>query len=193
MAPELFKAFADAFVQELNRLNREEAGKAGRLQAELAQVERQIERLVDAIAGGADARALNARIKTLEARQQEVSDAIEAAPATSKPLLHPNLAELYRRKVADLATAINAPECRDEAFELIRSLIDRVVLTPDDGQLRVDLQGDLAGILALCEEGARGRKPAASVEARAEQIKVVAGERNQRYFHFTEARIPRVA
>ncbi len=152
-----------------------ERGKTERMRSELAQVERQIERLEDAIAAGADAQALNARIKALETRQQDLSEAIEVMPQPPQPLLHPNLAELYRRKVADPAVAVDALASRDEAFELVRSLIDRVVLTPDNDELKIDLQGDLAGILAHCEEGNGNKKPAASVEARAEQIKMVAG------------------
>jgi len=59
--------------------------------------------------------------------------------------------------------------------------MDRVLLTPEDGLLRVDLQGDLAGILALSEEGSKGKKPAVSVEARAEHIELVAGARSHLY------------
>jgi site-specific DNA recombinase len=42
---------------------------------------------------------------------------------------------------------------RDQAFELIRSLVDKVVLTPVNGKLRIDLHGELAGILRLCQDG----------------------------------------
>ena len=119
--------------------------------------------------------ALNAKLKDLEAHQQRLEQDLEATPREVAPLIHPNLAELYRRKVADLAEAVHAPASRDEAFELIRSLIDRIVLTPDNDELKIDLQGDLAGILRLCEEGKGNKKPATSVEARAEQIKMVAG------------------
>jgi hypothetical protein len=44
-------------------------------------------------------------------------------------------------------------DTREEAFGLIRGLIDAVVLTPADGKLEIELRGDLAGILALSEVG----------------------------------------
>jgi hypothetical protein len=44
-------------------------------------------------------------------------------------------------------------DTREEAFGLIRGLIDAVVLTPADGKLEFELRGDLAGILALSEVG----------------------------------------
>jgi hypothetical protein len=41
-----------------------------------------------------------------------------------------NAAEIYRRKVADLELALNDDSIKAEAGEILRSLIDRVVLTP---------------------------------------------------------------
>jgi site-specific DNA recombinase len=39
----------------------------------------------------------------------------------------------------------------DEAMELIRSLIEAVVLVPAEGSLKVEVRGDLAAILAFGE------------------------------------------
>jgi hypothetical protein len=65
------------------------------------------------------------------------------------PLLHPNLAEVYRRKVAGLHEALADDTTRTEAMELIRSLVEAVILVPDNGKLRVEVRGELAAILAL--------------------------------------------
>jgi len=61
-----------------------------------------------------------------------------------------------------------------------------VRLVPEDGKLRIELKGELAGILNLCDSK---KKPAASYEERAEQIKMVAGTGNQRYLHLNFARL----
>jgi hypothetical protein len=37
----------------------------------------------------------------------------------------------------------------------IRSLIDEIGLVPDDGELRIEIKGELAGILELCQEGTK--------------------------------------
>ena len=66
-----------------------------------------------------------------------------------QPLLHPNLADLYRQKVTKLHEALNDEATRAEAADIIRSLVDEIRLTPVGGDLRVDLKGALAGILAL--------------------------------------------
>jgi hypothetical protein len=66
---------------------------------------------VDAIAEGMAARSLREELATLEARRAEIERGLAAAP-DPKPLLHPNLAEIYRRKVADLHLALNAQNTR---------------------------------------------------------------------------------
>ncbi len=88
------------------------------------------------------------------------------------PNIHPNLAEVYRRKVAELHEALDDQEIGVEAFELIRSLIDTITLTPQNDHLRPDLRGDPAGILNLCSES---KKPASNVGDGLKQIKMVAG------------------
>ena len=90
-----------------------------------------------------------------------------AATHAPPPLIHPNLAEVYRQRVERLHEALQDSTTRDEAFELTRSLVDEI-------RLRVELRGDLAGILALA---ANRKKPdGLSAAGLAEQIKMVAGE-----------------
>ena len=61
-----------------------------------------------------------------------------------------------------------------EVRELIRGLVEAIVLVPEDGRLRVEIRGELASILALAE-GARRDKGAGVTGASCEQIKMVAG------------------
>ena len=70
-------------------------------------------------------------------------------------MIHPNLAEIYRQRVEHLHEALHDGTTRDEAFELIRSLIDEICLVPEDGQLRVELRGELAEILALAADSGK--------------------------------------
>jgi hypothetical protein len=106
---------------------------------------------VDAIADGVPARTLKDELLALEARQDQIEAELAAAPESRQPLLHPNLAEVYRQKVAALQAALATEASREEAFELIRSLIDKVVLVPEGEELRIEVHGELAGILTLCQ------------------------------------------
>ena len=69
--------------------------------------------------------------------------------------LHTNLPELYRNKIGRLAEALNAPETVTEAADVMRGLIDRIVLTPAAGELRAELHGDLAVLARFAQEGER--------------------------------------
>jgi site-specific DNA recombinase len=61
----------------------------------------------------------------LEARRVELLARLEAAPPPM-PRLHPNLAELYRQKVINLAESLNQEDTRLEAAECIRELIEEI-------------------------------------------------------------------
>jgi len=171
MDPALFKEFAEEFYREVNRLRSRHSATEDTKRHELTRIEQRIRRIVDAIGDGTPVRALKEELLALEARQEtlqaELSDAPEAAP-----LIHPKLAEIYRRKVAALNQALEREDTRTEAFEAIRSLIEAIVLTPENGTLKIDLQGDIAHILGLASES---RKPAALGDGLVEQVKVVAG------------------
>ena len=47
-----------------------------------------------------------------------------------------------------VAEALERPETRTEASEALRGLIETVVLTPDQGELRIELKGNLAAMLS---------------------------------------------
>ena len=171
MDPELFKVFAKEFITEANRIRMEETTDIEAARSELGRIDRQIDKLVMAIADGADALSLNAKIKELEATRINHRQKLDNA-SDPEPLVHPNLAEVYRTKIEHLSSFLGDPESKAEAFDIIRSLIDEVRLVPQDGDLGVELKGELAGILSLCDTK---KKPAASYEERAKQIKMVAG------------------
>ena len=156
MDPELFKEFVTEFTRELNRLRSADSANHARMRAELATIGRKIRKIIDAITDGVPALSLKDEVMALEARQEELNTKLANAK-DPEPLIHPNLAEIYRRKVADLNEALNQDDVRAEAGEIIRSLIDEIVLTPDGEALRIDLKGELAAILSLAADS---KKPA---------------------------------
>ena len=172
MDPALFAEFVTAFTAEWNRLQGEIAGDHEANVAELARVRRHMERLVDAIANGTPPAAVNDRLRDLEARRIALGEQIATA-AKPAPRLHPNLAQLYRQKVAAL-TEVLAKDDAAEVRELIRGLVEAILLVPEDGKLRVEIRGELASILALAE-GARREKGAGDTGALCAQVKMVAG------------------
>jgi hypothetical protein len=78
---------------------------------------------------------------------------------------------VYRDRVAALSDALADHETRAEAFDTIRSLIDEIRLVPDGDKLRIDLRGELAGILSIA---ANSKKPGSlATVGQSEQIKMV--------------------
>ena len=171
MEPELFKEFADEFYREINRLRGAEVARLEGSRAELVTVERKIRKIVDAITDGVSARSLKDELLALEARQEKLKTLLADSNAP-EPLVHPNLAEVYRRKVANLNESLQQEDTKAEAAEIIRNLVDEIVLVPENGHLRIDLKGELAGILSFASGK---KKPATHVGDGLEQIKMVAG------------------
>jgi hypothetical protein len=61
-----------------------------------------------------------------------------------------------------------------QAFELIRSLIDTVVLKPENGVLAIHLRGEFASMLEL-SAGAQTQKGSAGIPSEALRMNLVAG------------------
>ena len=179
MDPVLFRDFAAAFTAEWNRLQAAaSAGQAGQRQ-ELERIERQLGKLVDALAEGVPAGTVKARMAELEQRKLALGETLADAVAPA-PRLHPNLTEVYRAKVAALIEALDA-EDGAELREQVRGLVETIRLVPEAGRLRVEVRGALGAILRLAQ-GARAagsgidNRPAAfAVGAMLVQIKGDAG------------------
>ena len=130
---------------------------------------RKLDGLVDAIADGLRAPDLQRRLDELGARKKELEVRLDA-PALSPVRLHPNLADLYRQKVTELHAALDDPELRTEALDLIRSLIERVEFCPAKDGVRIELVGEIANMVRL----SAGPQSLGSTVERS-SVKVVAG------------------
>jgi len=188
LAPELVADFVRGYAEELAAAEREAGRQRTRAEAELADVDRRLAGVLSAIEAGAFSETLRARLDELEGRKAELKATLSAATEAAPPArLHPASAELYRSRVAELEAALNDPEFKTEAAEMLRGLIERVVLTPDEAAqdgLRVELYGDLAELMALParEAPGRARNPAPGTGVRRRgaggQLSVVAGAGN---------------
>jgi hypothetical protein len=84
-------------------------------------------------------------------------------PTALDVLMHPQLAEGYRRRIDRLERLLQGSE-QDEAREVVRSMIDRVALTPrpDGRALDATLFGALAALLSVSAEVPGNKKPSAA-------------------------------
>jgi site-specific DNA recombinase len=155
LAPELVEEFARAFQEEVNRLAAEQVGRRAEDEGRLEVVKRKITSMIRAIEDGMYHQpSMKARMADLEAEKAALEQRLASTPEPPKIRLHPNLPGLYREKVAALEQALADPAIKAAAAEVIRSHIDRITLTPNaDGDLEIQLYGDLARILQFCEAG----------------------------------------
>ena len=187
LAPDLFEAFARAYQEAFARAYQEECAKRMRelgttragLESRLAQVERKIAATIRAIEDGLYQPIMRERMVALEAEKARLVAELAAKPDAAPVALHPNLPVLYRKKVEELEAVLADPELGAEAMEAIRAMITRIVLTPGaDGGMEAVLEGDLARILAICEDATNRnarRMGGRSSDVPMIQVSVVAG------------------
>jgi site-specific DNA recombinase len=144
MAPDLVADFIDAFNTEMRNLAASAEAESLALKKTLADIDRKIAAIVRAIEDGGYTPALKARLTALEQEKAQAQMRLRAAKPAPVLRLHTKLPELYRTKIERLAESLNAPDTVIEAAEIMRGLIDRIVLTPAGDTLRAELHGDLA-------------------------------------------------
>jgi len=150
MDDELCEIFCREYTRHMNELRaRHNASLAG-YRAEYAKLERERQQIIRAIADGVDATLIKDRANEVQRRRQEI-EAILAGHKDEPIVFHPNMAARYRTAIRDLIQTFNKEENRQEARNTLRTLIDKIVLTPipEEKRLAVDLIGDLAGILGI--------------------------------------------
>ena len=154
LEPNLIETFLQEYHSELQRLQTEARRRVRSVERDRLDLQRQIDRLVDAIAEGTvdDIGAVGAKLRELEGRLAALQPVSQPGPVTID--LHPKAVEVYKRKVADLATALQAEDLlRDDAANALRGLVDRIVAYPSGkrGAFEIELHGQLAAALNLAK------------------------------------------
>ncbi|WP_242494210.1 recombinase family protein [Salipiger sp. IMCC34102] len=154
MQPEAVAEFVKSYGAEVNAERNKEVEARKHSHAALEETDRKLTGLYDAIADGLRTPGLLQKLEETEARKADLQARL-AAPEPSPVRLHPGLSDLYRRKVADLATSLQDPAIRSKALETLRGLIERVTVRTDavSGEPVLELEG---AITAMIEEASPG-------------------------------------
>ena len=154
IAPELVERIVATYAAEVNAADREQNARRARLTGKQARINRQIRTILDTIMEIGGSRSLVDDLRKPEARQDEIATELKRE-ATPEPLpdLHPNLPAIYRRRIENLEEALRDPEALVAAAEALRTLIDAITLTPENGRgnYRLELRGDLAAFMHLSD------------------------------------------
>ncbi|MCR9074120.1 MAG: recombinase family protein [Alphaproteobacteria bacterium] len=175
---ELIAEFADVFKAELNRLQKTRHTRERAHAKELTKIENGIRRCLDYIVeGDGDPGAVRHTLQGLEAHKEAILRDMKAANDIAEVVIHPNIADLYRRKVENLQTLLTDETSRHQAMEIIRSLIDRIEISPGAkrGHAEVLLVGALASILDYASSPTAQTQNAASGGGGVCRVLLVAG------------------
>jgi len=104
---------------------------------------------------------LQQKLDELGARKAVLEREITNAPAPA-PRLHPNLAEIYRRKISNLREALSEPDTQAEALEILRGLIERVSVRSTSAGFEIELVGEIANMVRLSAGAGSQKKRAIS-------------------------------
>lgn len=174
MKPDLFEAFCEEYTREINRLRMDASAGITAKKAELEKTERQIDKIIDAIKDGYRTPKMKDELFDLEHRKERLTSELDGAKEPPA-LLHPNMAQEYRKRIDGLFEALEDEQTRPEASDDIRALIGQIIISPGtDGKVDLWLEGDLAGILSLASGT---KKPAHPGDERV-LLSMVAGARN---------------
>lgn len=142
------------YHEERQRLAAETRAATARQRQRAGELDRQIARLLQAIeAGAGDVPEVVAQLKQRRTERAAIAGADEENAAAKVITLHPNFAEAYRKAVANLTATLSTSDEREinQARNALRTMIDRVVLTPTQSARGMDvhMEGKLAAMIAF--------------------------------------------
>ena len=149
---ELFEEFCEEFTREMNRLRMEHRASLSAAEREIERIEVRRKKLIEMVMDGVSPSKVRHEMNANAIRRDVLKAKLAAADAPP-PLLHPEVATIYRTKVAGLARALQEPESRSEATEALRGLVDAIVLTPAEGALEARVVRRRRGARGLAEAG----------------------------------------
>lgn len=150
--PDIVAIFVKEYHEEYARRAAETRRDTDRLQRAIDEAERKVTRLVAAIAaGGGEFVEVKDALAKARADRDNARDSLNQIEALPVVALHPTVAADYRREVEQLHKSLKDPEAKEATIPALRSLIDRIILTPAPvGRgVEVAIEGRLASILGL--------------------------------------------
>ncbi|OYY91422.1 MAG: hypothetical protein B7Y45_03840 [Sphingomonas sp. 28-66-16] len=152
LAPEVVSAVVKRFHEQRAVADRTMGAGRRKLERRIAELDREITRLVDALAAGADLDVVRAGID--DRRDQRAIAEAELAEQSAGPaiILHPHIVEAYRRAIGDLGQTLAGGNATSRHLPRLRALIESIRITDAPGQpdnAAIEITGSLANVLAL--------------------------------------------
>ena len=150
LTPDVVASAIEGYRVERERLAKSQAKWRRAAERDLAAVVRKISGVIAAIEAGGDPRSLAERINALETERRTIEARLPSRGADEVLALHPRTAERYKQRVSEIHGALSKGDnAAREAVELVRELIERIIVTPtDEGEpMKLELVGNVAALL----------------------------------------------
>jgi site-specific DNA recombinase len=158
LAADLVQAAVEEYCRERTRLAKERRKARHRLESELVDVQAKIERAMDLLLDGTVEKAEGAaRVNQLAAEKKRITQQLADDPAPAVVEIFPYASERYAAKVAEIHAALaKGQDCETDAVNLVRSLIQRIVVQPATGREPMGIE--VVGTLAMLLRNEQGRE-----------------------------------
>ena len=157
--------------QEMRVAAKQQGKERRRLTKRINEIERRIDRMLDAIADGNAPASAMSKVSTWEAEKDELEASLVVLPQESDIIPIHNISDMYAKRVQQLVDGLTDPVLKQQAINVIQSMIEYVTVTPEDDGFTVDLHGELGRILEIVTAG----KAEAGAEFSQHSHTVVAG------------------
>ena len=155
LAPDVVAAAVEAYREERRKLDETRRRRRNDLTRDLGVVERKLKHVMNMVMdGNPDTKTLGRQLRELEAEQERLEAELAIEPSADRVAIHPQAAERYREKVAEIHQALKEGDnAARSAIQILRELIDHIVVTPTLKPDPVGLQvvGNLAALL-VCSD-----------------------------------------
>ncbi len=162
LSEEAFQHFVKTFNEERAQIKAELNKMHFNREKELTSANRRIKQVVNMMLDGMDSKALRAELMELEQRAEtlEVEAKLDKATPANVIEIHPQLPNIYERKVKALRDALREGDIsRSKAIEALRAMITDVTVKPGPkkGEVMLELHGSIPAVLAFAS-GKEGSK-----------------------------------
>ena len=151
MRPDLIELYCEEYHRHLDQLIADQEKLKQSQLRERTKFIKERDNLIQAIKDGLPASMVQDDLKRVSEQLESIEKAMLDAAEPPRPLLDTSAATRYQELVDDLLITLRDGQSQREAMEHIRALIEKIILKEEPGRkdLRIDLYGDLAGILNL--------------------------------------------
>ena len=135
MDEKLCAEFCKEYTCHVNELRNKNNASLYAYQDELKKLDIERNKIIDSIVAGVPGEQVKDRMIEIGERTEEIK-AIISHFKEARVVFHPSMAQRYHEEVQGLIKALSNEDSRMEAANILRTLIDRIVLTPSESKDR---------------------------------------------------------